>query len=172
MCSSDLADLTDRTGRAWSAGVVDRVRAQLSDDADERAALFARSVACFQTLGMPFEEARTLAVADEPGAAAMAHVIFRRIGASAWATAANQRSDNGRRPEPPTPTPTPTTTVALTSSERNVALAVVSGRTDHEIAGELQLSVNSVEHYLERVLRKLGVERRNDIAASLFRKAD
>ena len=163
-----LADVTDRTGRAWSAGVVDRVRAQLSDDADERTALFARSVRCFRTLGMPFEEARTLAVADEPGAAAAAHGIYRRIGASAWATELDQRSDNVRRSAPPTPA----TAVALTSSERNVALAVVSGRTDHEISAELQLSVRSVEHYLERVLRKLGVERRDDIAASLFRKPD
>ena len=163
-----LADLTARTGRAWSAGVVDRVRAQLSDHADERAVLFARSASCFRTLGMPFEEARTLAVADEPGAAVTAQRIFRQIGASGWANTADHQSHAVRRPKPPTLQ----STVQLTASERNVALAVVSGRTDQEIAAELQLSLRTVDHYLERVLRKLGVDRRDDITVSLFGQPD
>ena len=141
------------------------MRGQLSTDAGERAALFARSIDCFRTLAMPFDEARTLAISGDDEAITEAKAIFRRIGAAAWADttagpwAGTSESHGGSA----------SLAVRLAANELDVALAVVSGRTDREIATELQLSVRSVEHYLERVLRKLGIERRADIGAALFR---
>jgi DNA-binding NarL/FixJ family response regulator len=55
----------------------------------------------------------------------------------------------------------------LTPTERRVAEAVVSGLSNREVAGELFLSVHTVEDNLTRVYRKLAVRSRTELARRL-----
>lgn len=55
----------------------------------------------------------------------------------------------------------------LTPQERSVAQLAAAGRSNREIAGELLISVKSVERYLTQVYRKLGVDARGDLASRL-----
>ncbi|MFQ6144297.1 LuxR C-terminal-related transcriptional regulator [Streptomyces seoulensis] len=52
----------------------------------------------------------------------------------------------------------------LSPREREVARLVVQGRSNRDIAESLVLSVRTVEHHVARVLRKLNVTARTDIA--------
>jgi len=56
---------------------------------------------------------------------------------------------------------------ALSPREREVALAVLRGLTDKQIARELGLSVSSVRTYLGRLFDKTGATRRAGLAQSL-----
>ena len=54
----------------------------------------------------------------------------------------------------------------LTPQERSVAELVVAGKTNREVAGELIVSVKTVEVHLTRIYNKLGVSSRAQLAAS------
>jgi DNA-binding CsgD family transcriptional regulator len=70
-----------------------------------------------------------------------------------------------RRARPPA-TDTPAA-AALSPREREVALAVLRGLTDKQIARELGLSVSSVRTYLGRLFEKTGASRRAGLAHAL-----
>lgn len=53
---------------------------------------------------------------------------------------------------------------ALTETEREIAQRAVSGESNREIADALYYSVKSVEAYLTRIYRRLGVEGRDGLA--------
>jgi DNA-binding CsgD family transcriptional regulator len=48
-----------------------------------------------------------------------------------------------------------------------VARLAAASRTNREIAGELVVSVQTVEYHLRNVFQKLGITRRREIAARL-----
>jgi len=73
-----------------------------------------------------------------------------------------------RRARPATDTPA---ACALSPREREVALAVLRGLTDKQIARELGLSVSSVRTYLGRLFEKTGASRRAGLAQALSRLA-
>lgn len=54
---------------------------------------------------------------------------------------------------------------ALTPQERAVASLVASGHTNKEVAGELFLSVKTVQYHLTRVYAKFGIRSRSELAA-------
>jgi DNA-binding NarL/FixJ family response regulator len=56
---------------------------------------------------------------------------------------------------------------ALTSGEERIALLAARGRRNDEIARELEVSTKTVEWYLTRVYRKLGVRSRTELAIRL-----
>jgi DNA-binding CsgD family transcriptional regulator len=56
---------------------------------------------------------------------------------------------------------------SLTASERRVADLAVAGASNGEIAGELVLSIRTVEMHLSRVYRKLAVSGRRDLSSAL-----
>ena len=56
---------------------------------------------------------------------------------------------------------------SLTTREREVLIAIARGRTNKEIAGDLGISVRTVESHRETLMKKLGVRG----AASLTRFA-
>lgn len=56
---------------------------------------------------------------------------------------------------------------ALTPSEERVARLAAEGRTNAQIAAHLFLTVKTVEMHMSRVLRKLSVASRRDVAAAL-----
>ncbi|QTX03876.1 helix-turn-helix domain-containing protein [Agromyces archimandritae] len=54
--------------------------------------------------------------------------------------------------------------MALTEREREVARRVAAGMSNQQVADELVVSVRTVESHLHRVMRKLGVGSRRDLA--------
>jgi DNA-binding CsgD family transcriptional regulator len=55
--------------------------------------------------------------------------------------------------------------VALTTTERAIAEAAVEGASNREIAQSLFYSVKSIEAYLTRIYRRLGIDGREDLVA-------
>jgi DNA-binding CsgD family transcriptional regulator len=56
---------------------------------------------------------------------------------------------------------------SLTPSERRVADLAAAGRSNREIAGELTVTINTVESHLAHVYRKLGIRSRADLRVTL-----
>ncbi|MDP9022707.1 MAG: response regulator transcription factor [Actinomycetota bacterium] len=55
----------------------------------------------------------------------------------------------------------------LTPQQRDVALLVVSGATNSEIAARLNISPHTVRNYLSRILSRLRMRNRTELAAGL-----
>jgi len=62
----------------------------------------------------------------------------------------------------------PTTHSSLTRRERELAVSVVYGLTNKEIAEQLCISLPTVKSHVHRVLLKLGVRRRNEVLSHLI----
>ena len=62
--------------------------------------------------------------------------------------------------------------VPLSSREREVMGAIVSGSSNKEIAAQLQLSVRTVDHHRERMMRKIGARNAADVVRYAARKGD
>ena len=115
-----------------------------------------------------FEELGALLLAAE--AAAQAGAAFGRAGLRARASQAEARSAAlGARCEgAKTPVLLERPELAhLTSREHEVATLAASGLASREIAGRLLLSQRTVDNYLQRAYRKLGIRRREELAAAL-----
>jgi DNA-binding CsgD family transcriptional regulator len=134
------------------------------EEAAERA--FAEALQHHDRVSEPFERGRTLLVQGESlrrfrrrGRArdtlAEAVAIFAGLGAPRWherATAELART--GHREEGSSLTPT----------ERQVAELVAAGRTNREVAAALFMSSHTVEAYLTRIYRSLGIRGRTELA--------
>jgi DNA-binding CsgD family transcriptional regulator len=120
----------------------------------------------FEELGLDLDAAQ---------AAALAAVAFRRDGLSASAnrasTLAGRCADRcpgvrvpalAARPDAPD----------LTAREREIAGLAARGLSNPDIADALVLSVRSVETYVLRVYRKLGVRNRSDLSKALGVRGD
>ncbi len=57
---------------------------------------------------------------------------------------------------------------SLTDSERRVADLAADGKTNREIAGELFVTVKTVEVHLSSAYRKLGISGRRQLAAAIL----
>jgi DNA-binding NarL/FixJ family response regulator len=57
----------------------------------------------------------------------------------------------------------------LTPTEQRIAELVSDGRRNREIAGELLISVATVEAHLTRIYRKVGVRSRTELAQRTVR---
>lgn len=55
----------------------------------------------------------------------------------------------------------------LSAAEQRVAFLVGKGHTNSEVAGELFITVSTVEQHLTRIYRKLGIKQRGDLRARL-----
>ncbi len=67
--------------------------------------------------------------------------------------------------EGPAPTDALDGIAGLTPVERAIVERALHGASNREIAGSLYYSVKSVEAYLTRIYRRLGIESRNGLAA-------
>jgi DNA-binding CsgD family transcriptional regulator len=87
------------------------------------------------------------------------------IGLSAFGVPAGAVVVVRETPSPPAPS-RPTRAHGLTRTEETVARLLALRRTNREIAAELGVSYHTAKHHVERVLHKLGVASRNDVAAT------
>lgn len=108
--------------------------------------------------------ALALTADDPPGAVAWAKgalATFERLGATADAAqAAGLLRRLGVAPRP-----APRTGHTLTAREAEIAALVARGLTNREIAERLVLSAKTVEHHVSRILDKLGLQSRVEVAA-------
>ncbi|MFJ9591250.1 AAA family ATPase [Streptomyces virginiae] len=93
-----------------------------------------------------------------------ASVIAERLGATALLTLTQDmlRAGGARGGSGPL-----TGEASLTGSERRVAALAADGRTNAEISDLLHLARRTVETHLTSTYRKLGIQRRADLAAAL-----
>lgn len=60
----------------------------------------------------------------------------------------------------------------LTDAERRVAALAAAGATNREIAGELFVTVSTVEQHLTKIYRKLNVQRRSALPVGILREPE
>jgi DNA-binding CsgD family transcriptional regulator len=122
----------------------------------------------------PFELGRTLLVLGEvqrrfkqrrdAGASLeAAGAIFDELGAPLWSARAEAATARLGRVVP---------RGSLTSTEKDVAALVATGKTNREIADALFLSVKTVEANVSRILAKLGVSSRRQVVGRLGEMVD
>jgi DNA-binding NarL/FixJ family response regulator len=170
--------LARRGRRVISIADADMCRALLLAarlDLDEALAAVAKAIRAFETLGLPFETARSLLVRGEilrrarkkaaaAEAVAESLTLFERLGAERWADRA--RAELGRTDARRTPAG------ALTETQQRVAELAASGQTNREIADALFISVHTVEAHLTRIYRTLDVHTRTELARLSFDRGE
>ena len=65
------------------------------------------------------------------------------------------------------PVQTMTARVRLTPGELDTAVQAAAGRSNKQIAGDMHLSVRTVESHLQRAYEKLGISGRHELAEAL-----
>jgi DNA-binding CsgD family transcriptional regulator len=167
-----LHELGRRTGHRWGHAAGRRCRGLVREAAGDRDSAIVElreAVELHETLGHPFELARTLLAlgsalrrgrqkAEAREVLERAAVIFDALPAPLWR---DRTSDELSRVGGPTGT-----RWELSPTERRVAELVASGRTNREVAAVLVISRKTVEWNLSKVYRKLGVRSRSELASS------
>ena len=170
-CRDLVAELDEQAaalGLPWVDAAARRGHgvAALATGADSAADLLAAAADDFDALGYRLDAARAQLLrgralrrsgrrADAASVLADAQARFEHMGAEPWAAQARAelaRVVPGRRAG------------ELTATETRIAELVVLGRRNREIAGELFVSVATVESHLTRMYRKLGVRSRTELA--------
>lgn len=165
-------------GRADAVARLARARGRVEAAAgrpDRAEEAFARALDAAGWAGYPFERAKIELAAGQflrragrrrraVELLAGAQGAFTALGARPWAErCATELAGSGLRPtarrdrDP----------AVLTSQELVVARLAASGRSNREIAGELVVSVKTVEYHLRNVCQKLGITRRRELAGHL-----
>jgi len=162
-----------RVDRAWALACAARCHGLLTAaHGDEAAALAAFERALREHARVQyrrFDLARTLLAQGETlrrfrkkrasrEAMESAIAIFDELGAKLWSTKARRELArvSGRA-----------RTDGLTETEHRVAELVASGRSNKEIAGELFVTVRTVETHLTKIYAKLGVRSRTELVSRL-----
>jgi DNA-binding CsgD family transcriptional regulator len=115
-----------------------------------------------------FEELGAILYAAE--ASAEAAVLLRHAGEARLAAAAEQRAarllsrcEGAAAP----PVRLITARGRLTQGELDTAMQAAAGRSNQQIAADMQLSVRTVESHLQRAYEKLGISGRHELAGAL-----
>ena len=166
--ATELDDQAAALGAPWVDAAAGRGRGLLAlaaGHADAADAL-AGAAATFDTLGYRLDAARSVLLQgralrragrrnDAGAVLADAKARFARMGAKPWGHQA------GAELELVAPA---RLSGELTATEVRVADLVALGRRNREIAGELFMSVATVEAHLTRIYRKLGVRSRTELS--------
>jgi DNA-binding CsgD family transcriptional regulator len=131
-----------------------------------------RALRDHERLAEPFELARTVfakGVVERRGkrkgdarkSLERALAVFDGLGAALWSERVKQELARigGRAPAP----------FSLTPTEERVAALVSAGSSNRQVAGQLFISVNTVEANLKRIYRKLGITSRTQLSARVQR---
>jgi DNA-binding CsgD family transcriptional regulator len=131
-------------------------------------ALAARDSEVLAKVAGDFEDLGTILYAAE--ACADAAAVLRHAGEARPAAAAEQRAarllarcEGAATP----PVRHITARVRLTQGELDTAMQAAAGRSNKQIAAEMQLSVRTVESHLQRAYEKLGISGRHELAGAL-----
>ncbi|MEU1090779.1 LuxR family transcriptional regulator [Streptomyces sp. NPDC005892] len=174
MAMERLEERAPLAGTPWALGLLARCRALMTDD-DAAERLYEESVAQLEKVPVAVELAwsrllfgewlrRRRRRADARVQLRAAFESFEAWGATAFAkrarvellatgeTARKRRAD---------------TQLDLTPQEHHVASLAASGLTNAEIAGQLFVTISTIEFHLSRVFRKLGITSRKQIGARL-----
>jgi DNA-binding CsgD family transcriptional regulator len=159
--------------RAWTAQAFLRCRGLIEVAAGDRESGIDNLRHAVRLAGRgqePFEHARGLLALGRAqrrlkqkraarGSLARADEIFERLGAPLWQQRAAEELSRigGRRLR----------SAELTATEQRVAELAAEGLTNREIAAALYLSPNTVQAYLKRVYRELGIRSRTELARKL-----
>jgi len=169
-----LEEWAERIETTWAAALAARARALLREAEGDGAGATAgleEALAAFESLPVPFEQARTRLLLgrvhrrarrkrDARAELDAALAAFEQLGAPLWAAQAQQELARigGRSPSRD----------VLTASERRVAELVAAGHANKEIAAMLVVSPRTVEAHLTRAYGKLGVRSRTELARKLL----
>lgn len=148
----------------WARGVAARARGVLGEpDQFERAlSLLAESpweVARTKLAWARTLPARSIQLQDVAESAVAA---FDSMGARPWA--AQARAALGSDSSDAVPAETADPLAQLTGRERTVAFAVARGLSNKEVAGELYISLKTVDAHLQQIYRKLDLRSRTQLA--------
>lgn len=155
-----LNQRAEETGSEWASAIGARADGLLRRDVER----LRYSADCLDTIGAPFEAARSRALVGEigsPGAflsdVDAAYDAFCALGARPWAerTAAMV---GGRESVTTSPLD------VLTKAELRVAAAVSRGLSNRDAADSLFLSPKTIDAHLQRIYRKLDVTSRTELA--------
>lgn len=169
-----LESSADQHGRPWVRAVGARCRAMLLAAHGDIAAAeqsARRAMAEHESLPMPFERARTQLVLGQlqrrlrrKSAAATiltdALHTFRHLGTPLWAQRAQAELSR---------TVVAASDGGLSETERRVAELAASGATNRDIAAAMFITTKTVEHYLTKVYRKLGISSRAELGRTMDR---
>jgi DNA-binding CsgD family transcriptional regulator len=164
-----------RLGEAGSvadqlAAVAERIEGVLAQGRARHAlALAGGDPTALDEVAVAFEAMGAYLLAAE--AAADAGVVWLRRGDARRGARATQRARllANRAENPVTPSLLAVNLRSqLTRSEQQTALLAAAGRSNREIAGELVVSVRTVENHLQRVYEKLGVSGRKELTAAFL----
>jgi DNA-binding CsgD family transcriptional regulator len=175
-----LTERLEEQGRALDRGLALATAARCRGliaaargDRDAALQSLARAVEEHGRVEQPFELGRTLLVLGEVqrrfkqrkdalASLEAARAIFDELGAPRWSARAEAAAARLGRVVP---------SGSLTPTESNVATLVAAGKTNREIADALFLSVKTVEANVSRILAKLGVSSRREVAGRLEKLA-
>lgn len=143
-------------------------------DVDAAAARFDRALELLRGLPLPYERARvcfaygqTLRRAgrrrDADVVLHQARDLYLALGARVYVERCDRELTASARP----PRSGDVDMAKLTAQERAVATLVAAGMTNKQAAGELYLSVKTVQFHLTRIYGKLGIRSRGELAARL-----
>jgi DNA-binding CsgD family transcriptional regulator len=164
-----------RLGHAGSvadqlAVVAERIEGVLAHERARHAlALAAEDAASLDDVSVAFETMGAYLLAAE--AAADSRVIWLRRGDARRGARATDRAHllADRAENPVTPSLlTVNVRSQLTRSEQQTALLAAAGHSNKEIAGELVVSVRTVENHLQHVYEKLGVSGRKELTTAFL----
>jgi DNA-binding CsgD family transcriptional regulator/tetratricopeptide (TPR) repeat protein len=171
-------ELAAQRGRQSAVARLARARGRVEAAArrpDGAEAAFADALTAADRAGYPFEQAKVQLAAGQflrrsgqrRRAAELlvaARRTFTTLGAAPWENrCALELAGSGLHPA----SRQGRDSTALTSQELVVARLAAAGRTNREIAGELVVSVKTVEYHLRNAFQKLGIARRRELAARL-----
>ncbi|GAA0246597.1 LuxR family transcriptional regulator [Cryptosporangium japonicum] len=174
--ASWLEDVAKLTGLSWPTAAAARCRALLADDPDVADAAFLDALAEHERHPSSFEHARTLLCRGEVLRRARrkaqartplltAHGMFTTLGAKPWIDRCrSELAASGHQPVDEQPDER---LHQLTPQELQVARLVAQGLTNIEIGSALFVSPKTVEAYLTRSYRKLGIPSRSALARAV-----
>jgi DNA-binding CsgD family transcriptional regulator len=168
--TTDLTQRSAELDRAWGLMVGARTRglacSAVADLPGARAALD-EALAQNERLSQPFELGRTLLARggverrDRQKRSARALLeqaleVFSNLGADLWIQRARSELEriSGRAP----------IGVELSETEERIAQLTAEGATNQEVGASLFLTAKTVEWYLSRIYRKLGIRSRTELA--------
>lgn len=148
----------------WAQGVAARARGILGEAGQFERAVSLLHESPWEVARTQLAWARTLPVhsVDQRMTAEAAVAAFDSMGARPWAAMARAALAQGERP-PSIQSADPL--AQLSGRERTVAFAVARGLSNKEVAGELYISLKTVDSHLQQIYRKLDIRSRTQLAA-------